>query len=121
MPHQRQVFGQRGEAQARDFLIGLGYTVVAENWHAGRYGELDLVALDGGTLVFVEVKTRRGTGFGRPEEAVNAAKQAKLRLAAEAFRLAHPHLPQEFRFDVVAISGSVGSAAQVDHFRGVFC
>ncbi len=121
MPHDRQRFGSSGEAQARDFLVELGYVVVAENWHAGRYGELDLVALDAGTLVFVEVKTRRGVGFGRPEEAVNTAKQAKLRLAAEAFRLAHPQLPQEFRFDVVAISGGVDSAPYVDHFRGAFC
>ena len=95
MPHQRQKTGTVGEAVARAYLESCGYLILTQNWHAGRWGEIDIVA--------VEVKTRRGIGFGNPEEAVNKTKQAKLQGAGQAYLTAHPQLSQKARFDVVAI------------------
>ncbi|MDP3986196.1 MAG: YraN family protein [Candidatus Veblenbacteria bacterium] len=118
MPHARQKTGGLGEAAARSYLEERGYVVLAQNWHAGRWGEIDIVAQEGNELIFVEVKTRRGAGFGYPEEAVNRAKQAKLRGAAQAYLTAHPHLPQQPRFDVVAIVLSErGEVEDIKHFR----
>lgn len=118
MPHLRQQVGNRGEVVAAKFFETRGGQLVARNWHAGRYGELDLVFEEQGELVVVEVKTRVGSGFGRPEEAVNQAKQAKLKLAAQAFLLAHPHLPQRVRFDVVAVVLSpAGDLVDFKHFE----
>jgi len=103
MPHQRQKTGTVGEAVARAYLESCGYLILTQNWHAGRWGEIDIVASKGDELVFVEVKTRRGIGFGNPEEAVNKTKQAKLQGAGQAYLTAHPQLSQKARFDVVAI------------------
>lgn len=99
----RQHTGKRGEAAVCDYLINQGYDIVSTNWHAGRWGEIDIIATIDDEIVFVEVKTRRGVGFGYPEEAVNKTKQKKLQGAAQAFLIAHPHLPQKSRFDVAAI------------------
>jgi len=68
-----------------------------------RNGQIDLVMLDGGTLVLVEVKARRGRDYGPPQEAVTRRKLAKLRELAETYRLLHPHLGHGLRIDVVAV------------------
>ena len=108
----RQV-GALGEAYAAAWLEGLGWLVLARNWRC-RYGELDIIALSPERrVVFVEVKTRRGTRFGTPQEAVTTAKQMNLRRAAlqwlekDGHRLRHDGM----RFDVVTVSvhdGRVG-------------
>lgn len=103
MPHARRLAGNAGEDLVSDYLEQAGYTVVTRQWHAGRYAEIDIVAVKAEQVVFVEVKSRHGLGFGWPEEAVTRDKQAKLRAAGEAFLLAHPQLPQATRFDVVAV------------------
>ena len=76
--------GVRGEELAARFLIGKGYKVVERNYRT-RYGELDLVMRSGDALVFVEVKARRGTGFGDPLEAVTPGKREQVRLMAEHY------------------------------------
>jgi len=119
MPHARQQLGQAGEAAAVSYLEGLGYEILAQNWHAGRYGEIDIVAQDGVALVVIEVKARQSIGFGYPEEAVNKTKQDKLRSAAQAYVLAHPQLPAELRFDVVAVVLTPGGEVmELKHYRG---
>lgn len=115
MPHVRQQLGSQGEAVAREQLERQGFSIIAQNWHAGRYGELDLIALHGAELVFVEVKTRRGTDFGQPEEAVTKLKQAKLKAAAQAFLMTHPQLPQAYRIDVVAVV--LAPSGEVNDFK----
>ncbi|MBP1325488.1 putative endonuclease [Leucobacter exalbidus] len=75
--HNRTV-GARGEAIAAAYLEGLGYRILDRNWYS-RYGELDLVAVDGETLVAVEVKTRTGLGYGHPLQAITDRKAARLR------------------------------------------
>ena len=120
MPHQRQVIGKSGETDAADYLSRAGYKIIARNWHAGRYGEIDIVACEGDQLVLVEVKTRSSIGFGYPEEAVNKHKQFKLQGAAQSFILSHPHLPQNVRFDVIAIVLSPdGQMSDFKHFKGI--
>ena len=106
-PHRaepRSRFGVAGERAAARWYAGRGFTVVARNWRCAM-GELDLVVRRGGTLVFVEVKTRTGTAFGGPYEAVGWRKQRKLRALGEAFVTSHPDAARasSFRFDVASI------------------
>ncbi|MDP9325274.1 MAG: YraN family protein [Candidatus Dormibacteraeota bacterium] len=68
-----------------------------------KNGQIDLVMLDGDTLVLVEVKARRGSGFGLPQEAVDGRKLARLRLLAETYQLLNPGLAADLRVDVVAV------------------
>ena len=67
--------GVAAEKAASDYLERAGLRIVARNWHC-RYGELDIVARDGGTLVFVEVRQRRASGFGGAAASIDAAKRA---------------------------------------------
>lgn len=120
MPHQRQRLGQYGEAAAREYLKNKGYTILCQNWHAGRYGEIDLVAKDKNGLAIIEVKTRRQTAFGYPEEAVNKAKVSKLHFAARAYVLAHPHLAFRPRLEVIAIVIDANNkVVDIKHYRGL--
>ena len=95
--------GPTGEETACRFLRDRGYEIVTRNWRTAR-GEIDIVARDGATLVFVEVKSRSRTGFGGPEAAVAPAKQRRLIAAARAF-LGSTECELAVRFDVVAILG----------------
>lgn len=99
----RQRLGAWGEALAALYLEGLGYRLLARNLR-DRLGELDLVALDGETLVFVEVRTRRTARAGTPEESVDPAKGARLRRLAAAFLARHAaYRSRPARIDIVAI------------------
>lgn len=97
--------GAAVEAAAREHLSGHGLREFASN--AGfRVGELDLVMLDGDTLVFVEVRYRRDDRFGGGAASVDARKRRKLVLAAQAFLQRHPaHAERACRFDVVEADG----------------
>jgi putative endonuclease len=95
--------GQRGERAAERYLRTRGYRILARGDRA-RFGELDLVALDGDTVVFVEVKTRQSQEFGHPSEAVDAAKQRRLTRLAVAFLKHYGLLEHPARFDVVAVT-----------------
>jgi putative endonuclease len=91
-PADRGELGRRGEALACARLTEAGLRIVARNWRC-QTGEIDVVAEAPGLLVFCEVKTRRGVGYGTPAAAVNAAKQAQLRRLAGAYLRATPHRP----------------------------
>jgi putative endonuclease len=109
--------GARGERIAAAYLSDLGFRVLDRNWRC-REGELDLVARDGDTLVFCEVKTRRGTGFGHPVEAVTATKQRRLRRLALRWLDAHDEHARDLRFDVIGVLVRSGRPAVVTHLRG---
>lgn len=106
--------GLAGEELAARHLEGLGWRVLARNWR-GAGGELDIVALDGPTLVFVEVKARTGRSYGRPEEAVGKLKQGRLARTALEFMRRERRQGCAARFDVAAVEG-----AAVRVIRGAF-
>ncbi len=95
--------GAQAEEQAARFLTRKGLTIVARNFRAAG-GEIDLVATQAGTLIFVEVKKRTSRAFGGPVAAVTPAKQRRIATAAAQFIKAHPAVHyQSIRFDVVSI------------------
>jgi putative endonuclease len=94
--------GHAGEAAALAFLREQGLHIIAKDWRS-RIGQIDIVAEDGETLVLVEVKTRRGVGFGLPEEAVDSRKRQKLRALMETYRIATKRQKQPYRIDVVGL------------------
>ena len=96
--------GAWGEALAADYLQGKGYTIVERDWHSG-HRDLDIIAMDGETVVFVEVKTRHNRLFGEPEEAVDYQKLRNLRAAINHYVKLH-RLWQEIRLDVVTVVGT---------------
>jgi putative endonuclease len=115
----RAAVGGYGERVARRLLEGQGMTVLDANWRDGRRGELDLVARDGDTIVFCEVKTRRSDAFGTPAAAVTPAKVRRLRQLAAAWLAAHPAHRGDVRFDVVAVRPRPSGPAHTEHLRGV--
>ena len=112
-----RLLGDRGEREAARFLRRRGLRVLAQGYRTAR-GEIDLIARERDTLVFVEVKTRRS---GTPAEAVTAEKQRRLTLAALHFLRRHGLLEQACRFDVVAIvwPDDRGTPA-IEHIRDAF-
>ncbi len=102
-PTARQQLGARGEAMAAVALERAGYRILAPTGLRTKGGQIDLLAEEGGDLVFVEVKTRRGTAYGTPAEAVNAPKQRHLITAALEYLAAQDQLDRPWRIDVVAI------------------
>jgi putative endonuclease len=119
-PWWRRWFGTRSERAAARFLARLGYRVVARNYSC-PLGELDLVALDGRCVVFVEVRSTGGEDVERPALSVDAAKQRRLTDLALHFLKQHRLLDQAARFDVLAISWP-GPAREprVVHYRQAF-
>ncbi len=100
-PHKQRL-GKIGEDLAVEYLRKHGYRILERNFKK-RYGELDIIALDGKTLVFVEVKTRIGREFGKPEEAVTPWKLREVIQTAHFYKMLHPELPESLRIDVIGI------------------
>lgn len=112
--------GRRGEAAAARFLRRLGYRILARSDSLWA-GEIDLVALDGQTVVFVEVKTRRRSDVGHPAEAVDADKQRRLTRLAVLWLRRHRMLDRPARFDVVAVTWpDDGRRPTIEHFPCAF-
>jgi putative endonuclease len=103
MPKQPTVTaGKAGEDAAVKLLQTRGYKIIARNFRS-KVGELDIIAIDGNTLVFVEVKTRWSRDYGYPEEAITPKKLQSIMKTAEYFKLTHPSTPDLQRIDAVAI------------------
>ncbi len=98
----RQGLGRTGERMAGEALVRQGYSILERNFRC-QYGEVDLVAEHEGELVFVEVKTRRGMAYGRPEEAVTFRKQQKILEVASYYLDVHDCSLRSWRIDVVAV------------------
>lgn len=112
--------GDAGERRAARYLRAQGYRILARQYRTA-FGEIDLIALDGQCIVFVEVKTRRSRAAGLPEEAVDGAKQAQLTRLALAYLKRRGLLDRAARFDVVAILWSEGAREpQIVHYRNAF-
>lgn len=115
----RKLFGDQGERVAAKHLRQQGYRILARQSRS-RVGELDLIALDGETIVFVEVKTRSSLVAGHPAEAVTVAKQQQLTRAALAWLKRHRLLEARGRFDVIAITWKAGAAPEIQHYKNAF-
>lgn len=109
--------GLDGEAAASVHLERAGMRIVDRRWRC-RYGELDIVALDGDTFVFVEVKTRRGFEFGHPFEAITPAKVRRLRTLASLWLEASGQRGP-VRMDAVGVIAPRGRQWRVEHLRGI--
>jgi putative endonuclease len=112
--------GQRGEQAAAAHLRRLRYHIL-DHGDRSQLGEIDLVAEDQGTVVFIEVKTRQSAEEGHPSEAVDATKQRRLTRAALGYLKHHGLLDYPARFDVIAITWPDGvRRPQIDHIKNAF-
>jgi putative endonuclease len=119
MPHFKQNTGNKGENYACDLLVESGFTIIERNYHFG-HGEIDIVAMDGDTLVFVEVKTRKNLEFGDPIEGVTKSKQKQIRKIAEGYLMEKKILDIDCRFDVVGILLQGNEAPKINHIENAF-
>ena len=115
----RLILGDRGERIAARHLRGLGYRVIGRNYRCPM-GEIDIIARDGDTVVFVEVKTRSGREFGEPEEAVGPRKRRKLRDVALCYIKSRRAPMPAVRFDVVSIVTTGWWRSEVRHIKDAF-
>lgn len=117
----RGPLGSRGERLAERYLRRLGYRILARNLRT-QLGELDLVAEEGGVLVFIEVKTRTSADKGQPWEAVHHSKQRRMTRLAVGYLKQHDLLDRPARFDVVAITwpSEWWRPPTLEHFRDAF-
>ena len=114
----KKTFGQRGEDIAERYLTRRGYTIITNNWYR-REGEIDIIAKDkNGCLVFVEVKTRRSTKYGLPEEAITPRKMRNLVRASEYYLMQKRLFDYPARIDVIAIMIDYSTRhIRLKHFR----
>ena len=115
----RRQDGHIGEEEACRFLFNLGYRIVKRNFVYGRVGELDIVAYDGETLVFVEVKARSNYEFGTPEESITPRKQAQLKRVAGMYYSVNKLVDVTCRFDVIAVESRNGKT-EIRHHKSAF-
>jgi len=124
MTAARQNMGRQAEDLVASRLAAAGWDLLARNART-RHGELDIVAREGRTLVFLEVKAgRRGAAYGpeRPALAVDARKQRRIRRLAAAWLAEHRDAPRcaSIRFDVVGVTFDRGAAVDIEHIRNAF-
>ena len=113
---RRRQIGEWGEAVALRHLESKGYHIRVQNWRTPE-GEVDIVAQEGDTIVFVEVKARTTRDFGWPEESITATKRRRLQRAAWAYLQAHEMLDAMWRIDVIAIDrSSSGAVERLEHY-----
>ncbi|AOY55856.1 YraN family protein [Candidatus Rhodoluna planktonica] len=116
--NQIQELGKAGEALAVEFLEQRGYCVIERNWRT-NFGEIDIIATTATHLVFVEVKTRSGLGFGHPFEAITPAKIERMRKLAHAWCRQNASYGFKIRLDAIAILVSNGKG-HVEHLKAVY-
>jgi putative endonuclease len=114
----KDMLGQQGEQLAARFLADAGLIVVERNWRC-KEGEIDIVAVDGRTLVICEVKTRSGLRFGTPIEAITRQKAWRLRKLAALWVNAHGLIFEEIRIDIVGVLRAAPGEFSIEHVPGV--
>src|SRR5690349_10844056 len=115
---RNQALGRFGERVAARYLKSLGMAILATNWTC-KYGEVDIVARDGATLVICEVKTRTGSSHGTGREAVTGRKATRLRRLAAYWLEVHEVQPDAVRIEVVSVLVPSRGAPQVERVVGV--
>lgn len=114
----KDVLGREGEQAAVSYLESLGFRILDRNWRCAG-GEIDIVAAERHTFVVCEVKTRSGTRYGTPLEAVGRAKQRRLRRLAALWLFAHGVRFDQIRIDVLGLLRDGEGGFTVEHVRGV--
>jgi putative endonuclease len=114
----KDVLGRAGEQAAVSYLEGCGFRILDRNWRSAD-GEIDIVAVERHTLVVCEVKTRSGTRFGSPLDAVGRAKRARLRRLAAQWLAAHGIRFDQIRIDVLGLLRDGADGFTIEHVRGV--
>ena len=117
MMTEQQQTGHAGEDMALSYLLKNGYTILDSNWRFGHL-EVDLIALDHHTLVFIEVKTRSTDIFVSPIKAVHRQKQQNIIRAANTYLLKH-HYTYEVRFDIIAIL-KTNKETRLEHLKDAY-
>jgi len=107
LPTYRTRLGSLGEKLATEHLRRLGFLILDTNFRC-RGGEIDIVARQGDTLVFVEVRTRRGSAFGTSQESLTPAKGRKIIITAQTYLQTHEDLSANWRIDAVAVEMDKG-------------
>ena len=111
--------GSWAEEIAAEFLRNHGWDVVKRNWRYKKLGEIDIIATDGETLVFVEVRHRTSTAYGSPEASITPAKVGRLRRTATMYLTVARLHARPCRFDVIAVD-LVGGEVVLRHYRNAF-
>ena len=116
-----QKIGNQGENIAEQTLINKGYNILEKNFHFGKEGEIDIIAVDtnSDTIVFVEVKTRTNHNFGNPILSISEKKKRLLRFAANGYMLKKNISDKQCRIDVIAID-MVENPPQITHIENAF-
>jgi len=120
MHNATQTLGRMGEDEAARFLVGLGWVLLERNWRC-REGEADIIARDPDVdaLVVVEVKTRAGTGYGSPLDAITFEKARRLRWLAAIYARQSGTRARRLRVDAIGILWPRGQALRLTHVRGI--
>ncbi len=118
-PPTAKDLGRQGEEFAIGYLVRKKFEIVARGFRLHR-GEIDIIAYDGSTLVFIEVKTRMNEEFGRPEEYVTEAKQRQIRKIAEGYLVKNGLTEAACRFDVLSLVYDEQEVFRIEHFRDAF-
>jgi|SRR3989344_3724620 len=112
------VIGSKGEEIACSYLREQGYRILEKNWKKS-FGEIDIIALDGDFLVFIEVKSREEDLFEKPEEAMTVWKIRKVARAGEGYKNLHPELPDALRVDFIGITFKNGAVKNINLIKNV--
>jgi putative endonuclease len=116
---RKDILGRAGESLAVAHLRQQGYLIIERNWRCAQ-GEIDIVARDGATTVFVEVKTRSSVNYGHPFEALSLVKLSRLRRLAGAWCEAHPAVHGDIRIDAIAVISPSYEPPTIEHLEAVF-
>ena len=108
--------GKFGEDLAAKFLEEKNYEILERNWRYGQVGEIDIIAKDNNTLVFVEVKTRSTTAYGQPIEAIDAKKFLQIKNIANAYIMQSTQKYKSYRIDAVCV---MLNPQEIKHLKGI--
>lgn len=117
MDKYKQNLGAKGEKTALQFLCRNGYKIITRNFSC-KLGEIDIIARQGKTTVFIEVKTRSSCEYGTPQDAINPKKIKHLQRSAQFYIKNYAHPEDNFRFDVVSII--YGNTTKIDLIKNAF-
>ena len=110
--------GNLGETLAVQYLQSLGYEILERNWRYSRFGEIDIIAQDKNTLIFVEVKARKGLAFGHPFEAIDTKKVHQVQSIAQAYMAQKTCKYKHCRLD--GISVILSNPPKIEHLKNIF-